>query len=100
MMMAHDSSPGPALADATVSAVTAALAAYLDAPSQPGQLRQALQHMATEARAKDIQAEQLLVVLKDIWYRLPSVRTVREPVDQIQLLQRVVTMCIREYYAD
>jgi hypothetical protein len=38
--------------------------------------------------------------LKDIWYALPSVHGIQEPIDQTRLLQRVVTMCIKEYYAD
>jgi hypothetical protein len=55
--------------------------------------------MAAEARSKSIPPEQLLVVLKDIWYSLPGVRGMSEPVEQVRLLQRVVTMCIKEYYA-
>ena len=101
MMMAHDSSPGPAaLSEETIEAVRAALVRYIDAPSQGDRLRESLHVMAAEARAKSVLPEQLLVVLKDIWYSLPSVRAMSEPVDQVRLLQRVVTMCIKEYYAD
>ena len=100
MMMAHDSSPGPvALAEETISAVRSALVAYVDAPSRGDRLREALHLMAAEARSKSIPPEQLLVVLKDIWYSLPGVRGMNEPAEQVRLLQRVVTMCIKEYYA-
>lgn len=101
MMMAHDSSPGPTALDAqTISSVREALAKYVDLPAQPSGLRDALNHMAVEAHDKSMLPEQLLVVLKDIWYSLPGVQTIGDPTEQVRLLQRVVTMCIREYYAD
>ena len=40
-----------------------------------------------------------LVALKDIWYELPQMRAVTDVDEQHRLLQRVVTLCIREYYA-
>src|SRR4051812_22576456 len=101
MMMAHDSSPppSPGLADETVTRAQAALSRYLEDPEANGQeLRDALDAMATEARAKSMLPEQLLVVLKDIWYALPAVRALDDSGAQIRLLQRVVTMCIKEYY--
>ena len=101
MMMAHDSSPGPSALDAlTISSVREALVQYIDVPTQSNGLRHALNRMALEAHEKSMLPEQLLVVLKGIWYNLPSVHTISDPAEQIRLLQRVVTMCIREYYAD
>jgi hypothetical protein len=101
MMMAYDSTPNPAiLAAETVEALRAALVQYVDAPSRGDALRLALQQMAAEAHAKSMLPEQLLIVLKDIWYSLPGVRSMSEPAEQVRLLQRVVTMCIREYYTD
>ena len=99
MMMAHDSTPGhPALAAETIDTVRSALSAYVSESSDGERLRQALDRMAAEAREKSILPEQLLVVLKDVWYSLPNVRAISEPTEQIRLLQRVVTMCIKEYY--
>ena len=99
-MMAHDSTPGHApLAAETIEAVRSALAMYVAAPSDGERLRQALDGMAAEAREKSILPEQLLVVLKDVWYSLPSVRALSEPTEQVRLLQRAVTMCIKEYYS-
>ena len=43
--------------------------------------------------------EQLLIVLKDIWSGLPEVRSMSDARAQTSLLQRVVTMCIKEYYS-
>jgi hypothetical protein len=101
MMMAHDSGPGPSvLAAETIEALRSALEQYVDAPLHGSALKLALQTMAKEAHAKSILPEQLLVVLKDVWHTLPSVRSMNEPADQARLLQRVVTMCIKEYYAD
>lgn len=101
MMMAHDSSPPPAagLAEETVARTRAALSHYLaDSDGDGDGLRDALDAMATEARSKSMLPEQLLVVLKDVWYTLPEVRALDDSGAQIRLLQRVVTMCIKEYY--
>jgi hypothetical protein len=99
-MMAHDSSPTPpvGLAEDTISAVRTALAQYLRTPSSPTELRAALNLMADEARAKAILPEHLLVTLKQLWSSLPEVRSVGDVDEQTRTLQRVVTMCIREYY--
>ena len=100
-MMAHDSGPPPApgLAEETVAGARIALSGYLENPELHGQdLRDALDVMAAEAREKKMLPEQLLVVLKDIWYSLPAVRAVDDSGAQIRMLQRVVTMCIKEYY--
>jgi hypothetical protein len=101
MMMAHDSSPTPpgGLAEETTEAVRAALVAYLRAPAISTELRAALNRMAEEARAKGILPEHLLLTLKQIWGSLPEVRAVGDADDQTKTLQRVVTMCIREYYS-
>ena len=101
MMMAHDSSPGDHnLANETIDAVRTALLEYVEAPSHGERLHAALHSLAREARDHSILPEKLLVVLKDIWFSLPSVRRMKEQEEQTRLLQRVVTMCIREYYAD
>jgi hypothetical protein len=101
MMMAHDSSPPPAagLAEDTVARAREALSHYLEDGEAGGdELRNVLDMMAAEARSKAMLPEQLLVILKDIWYALPAVRSLEDSGAQIRLLQRVVTMCIKEYY--
>jgi hypothetical protein len=100
MMMAHDSShpPPSRLDDETVAAVRAALRAYLSNAADPSSLQIALLNMSAEARARSILPEQLLVVLKDVWSALPEVRTMTDASEQVRLMQRVVTMCIKEYY--
>lgn len=99
MMMAHDSSPGPGgLAPETIEAVRSALIQYVDAPARGDRLQAALHAMAAEARAKAILPEQLLIVLKDIWYSLPAVQASGASSEHVRLMQRVVSLCIKEYY--
>jgi hypothetical protein len=99
MMMAHDSTPGrPGLSAESVDALRSALEEYLVSGQEPTSLRPALRRIAVEARAKKIHAEQLLIVLKDVWYALPQMgRAGSEP--QNIMLQRIITLCIREYYS-
>ena len=100
MTMAHDSSQPPPsrLDDRTLASLRAALLAYLDHPDEPVALRSALVVLAGEARAKAILPEQLLIVVKELWSTLAEVRGIADVREQIRLQQRVVTMCIREYY--
>jgi hypothetical protein len=101
MMMAHDSShtPPSRLDDETVAAVRDALRTYLARSVDSAALQRALVRMSTEARDRSILPEQLLVVLKDVWGTLPEVRAMTDTGEQVRLLQRVVTMCIKEYYS-
>lgn len=101
MMMAYDASDTPLslLDDDTLNAVRSALHGYLSDSSDPNELQGALLRMSTEARDKNILAEQLLPVLKDLWIALPEVRAMTDAGEQVRVLQRVVAMCIREYYS-
>jgi predicted ATPase len=101
MMMAFDSSQTPpsGLDDGTIASVRAALRVYISDARDPLPLRAALLAMATEARTKSILPEHLLIVLKDIWSSLAEVRDIADVAEQVRMQQRVVTMCIREYYS-
>ena len=103
MIMGQDSSPTPprSLDEGTIESVRAALVRHLrdSAVDDAGALRDALHRMANEAHRKSILPEHLLITLKEIWYALPEVR-VKENGDQTRLLQRVVSMCIREYFEE
>ena len=100
MMMAFDSSHDPPsrLSDDTTDCVRVALRDYLASESSTA-VQRALLKMAAEAREKSMPPEQVLIALKDIWNTLPEVRTMSDTGNQIRLLQRVVTMCIKEYYS-
>jgi predicted ATPase len=99
MMMAHDKTPGhPELSAASVDALEKALRAYLVDDSGVSALQPALRHIAVEAREKKIHAEHLLIALKDVWFGLPEMKGIADAERQSKVLQRVVTLCIREYY--
>lgn len=100
-MMAFDSShSGPSrLDDETVEQVRRALRAWLANAGDPSALRPALVAMASEAREREMRPEQVLVVLKDVWSALAEVRAMGDIGEQVRLQQRVVTMCIKEYYS-
>lgn len=100
MMMAHDSGQPPAsrLDAESLDAVRIALRGYLRDSGDPSALQASLLLLATEARERDILPEHLLVTLKELWGALPEVRAMTDAREQVRLLQRVVTMCIREYY--
>jgi hypothetical protein len=100
MMMAHDSgSPhGQALAPETVDALKVALSTYLRSPGDHSAIREVLRSVAVEARENSILPERLLVTLKHVWNGLPEVRAIRDPMEHTLALQKVVTICIGEYY--
>lgn len=100
MMMVQDSPPDrPELSAESVAVLKSALETYLADQSQLGSIQPALRRVAAEARDRKIHAEQLLLILKDIWFGLPQIRSTPEGEPQRQTLQRIVTLCIREYYA-
>ena len=100
MMMAFDSSQNPPsrLSDDTTQAVRVALRDYL-ASGSSSHLQQALVQMAVDAREKSVPPEKVLIALKNIWNSLPEVRGMADTGNQMLLLERVVTMCIKEYYS-
>ena len=103
-MTHHD--PGQMLpneiAHETVDAVRRALARDVSVPNpEPApELRTALHKLANEARQKGVSPEQMLITLKSIWRALPEVAQARDHDEQMRILQRVVAICIREYFAD
>ena len=99
-MMAHDSSsPRPNLSATAIAGLEKALAAFLANQSDGSKLDSALRAVTAEAREKQVHAEQLLIVLKDVWFSLPQIRQTPSGEHQNTLLQRVITQCIREYYS-
>lgn len=99
MMMADEPNRAPGvLSDDSISTIRLALQQYAADPDQSKELRHALRLVSAEARQKAIFPEQLLTTLKDIWYELPNTRVVPGS-DHVRLLQRVVTICIKEYYS-
>jgi hypothetical protein len=104
MMMQHDTGPMPpnALAPETVDAVRRALERYVKSatPDPAPELRAALHKLAQEARVKAVPPGEVLLTLKRIWQALPEVENARDDTEQTHVLQRLVTICIKEYFAE
>lgn len=63
------------------------------------ELKALLSKAATDARTRGVQAEQLLVALKDMWYSLPALGDHSTEETRTKLLQQLISRCIQEYYA-
>ena len=98
--MAFDRTPNSAALDPViVTELRAALSRSLKAGNHGDELKGLLTRAAADARQKGIQAEQLLLVLKDVWYSLPQLATLSGDDVQTRLLQQLISRCIQEYYA-
>jgi hypothetical protein len=98
--MAFDRTPAPPDLDPqTVELLRATLQQSADRGVHSDDLRDVLCRAADEARRKGIQAERLLVLLKDIWYSLPHIAGASSADASHTLLQELVSRCIHEYYA-
>jgi hypothetical protein len=99
-MMAFERTPSPpTLEPRTVDAIRAALAVSVERGNHSDDLGQLLCTAAEEARQRGIQAERLLVILKDIWYSVPVVTKSASAAAENALLQELISRCIQEYYA-
>lgn len=58
----------------------------------------AVGELCAEAHVRGLRAEEMLIILKERWRRLPAAHAgSREAVDET--FARVITLCIKEYYA-
>lgn len=62
-------------------------------------LRDVARMIATDARARGLRAEQMLVALKRDWPKLLERRRVPGEGELLMLCERLVSFCIHEYYA-
>ena len=81
-----------------VSELRAALLRSAQSGEHGDELKELLSRAAAEARQKGLQAEQLLVLLKDLWHSLPS-KSAHSGDVQSRLLQQLIARSIQEYYA-
>ena len=98
-MMAFDRMHSPRLEADTLEALRGVMERAMRRGDHPQELQDILTRAATEARTKDIHAEQLLVIMKELWYSLPDVRGAGDSNRQTELLQELISRCISEYYA-
>ena len=97
-MMAFDRMPSPRLEAPTLDALRAVMQRAVRKGDHGMELQEVLARAATEAREKNIHAEQLLVIMKDLWHSLPDLRAA-DTDRQNELLQELISRCITQYYA-
>lgn len=69
------------------------------APSATLDLRAALSQVCADARHSGLRAEQLLVLIKDVWSELPAGIARMPSAHGDERLNYVITTCVDEYYA-
>jgi hypothetical protein len=79
------------------TALRAALQGHLRQPVPDQALRRALHALCADARARNLRSEQLILIFKQVWASLPDIQN-RSGNRRQELLDRVVTICIEEYY--
>jgi hypothetical protein len=89
---------GPYLAPETLDRLREALANYIRAGTLDHQVRAALREICREARASDVRPEHVLIDLKRVYYSLPGVERPRPEVPPSRMLERLVTVCVEEYF--
>jgi hypothetical protein len=97
-MMAFDRMPSPRLEAPTLDALRAVMQRAMRKGDHGVELQEVLARAATEAREKEIHAEQLLVIMKDLWHSIPDLRAA-DTDRQNELLQELISRCITQYYA-
>jgi hypothetical protein len=98
-MMAFDRTRSPRLEAETLDALRGVMQRAMQQGDHGQELQDVLSRAADEAREKDIHAEQLLIIMKDLWYSLPELRSVVDSDRQTVLLQELITRCITQYYS-
>lgn len=76
----------------------AALRSDAHGGARDGELRRLLRQGCDAARARDVRAEQVLILLKETWHELPEARP-GPYFDLGPTLTHVISLCIKEYYA-
>lgn len=90
--------PDSQFAERAGTALRSALQGHLRQPVTDETLRRALHALCTDARTKSLRPEHLIVIFKQVWGSLPEVQG-RSANRRQDLLDRIVTICIEEYYA-
>ena len=99
MMAFYRPPSSPNLDPTTVEQLRTTLGRSIVNGNHQAELRGLLCTAAEQARDRGIQAERLLIILKDIWYSLPEVASARPPGVENELLQELISRCIQEYYS-
>jgi hypothetical protein len=102
-MMAYDSRSTPEprpLGDATVAALReAVLLVWANPENGEGPLQAALAGMVHEARQRSLRAEDLILAFKDLLARVPELNDPERRLEAVRFRERLITLCIKAYYA-
>ena len=99
-MMAFERTPPPSprLDPETIETLSSVMERAARRGNHTDELHDALCRAAGEAHEKGIRAEQLLVIMKDMWHSLPALQELGDSERQAVLLQELITHCIQRYY--
>lgn len=70
----------------------------VDGKASCSDIRPTVRQLCVLAHSEDVQAEELLVRFKDIWASLPALSGLPRGRQRNDLMARVATMCIEEFY--
>lgn len=99
-MMAFERTPpsSPRLNPETMETLTRVMERAARRGNHSDELHDVLCRAAGEARERGIRAEQLLVIMKEMWHTLPALQQLGDTERQTQLLQELISHCIQQYY--
>ena len=87
------------LSGATVARLRTVLTRHIAHPDVADpDLAQVLRQIVVEARNRKVRAEQLILMLKNVWDSLPDTRYAIDREAQLEMRQRLITLCIKAYY--
>lgn len=84
--------------DGAFEVLRAALTEVVDGKRSYAELRAPVRQLCVFAHSEDVSAEKLLVRFKEIWANLPPLAGLPRGRQRNDLMARVATMCIEEFY--
>lgn len=84
--------------DGAFEVLRLALMEVVDGKKSAAELRTPVRQLCIFAHSEDLSAEQLLVRFKEIWANLPPLAGLPRGRQRNDLMARVATMCIEEFY--
>lgn len=84
--------------DSAFEALRVGLLEVVEGKRDYTQLREPVRQVCVFAHSEDVSAEQLLVRFKELWASLPPLAGLPRGRQRNDLMARVATMCIEEFY--
>lgn len=84
--------------DGAFDALRGVLIAVVDGKSAQDDVRRAVRDLCISAHAENMKAEELLVRFKTLWASLPQLSGLPRGRQQNDVMARVASMCIEEFY--